>query len=960
MLNSQIRESENTSLETKNGLERQRKVSPNVNKNDVKKFLTFVAEGEQDKAEAMLQNNPALVLVPGDVADLSKRTFKAITGFQYAVWALDWHMWTMIQKYLPDKAAREQAKGFETGSWVKRHAIHARWLLDNLLKAYDNTFCAGRQSYSYTDDSSQICRAWVEQVGGAQLLLPAHVVNEYCHPTRPFYLKDTLEFPRNRAIYADVSSDLYKSDGLNGQAEKVEWFTASYTKGGLGKEFACIRGEGRNVVAERTIVCTVYIGGWPVLRGQQDELEDGVEDERDVSWDWAQWARKDRNSIHALSSARAAQREELIAKLCAGNAFQVQDVSAPLTSANSLLQSLKMQLKGEKQSAASSHGDTQKNTKISLVTVLVHDLQEAEKEKQALEQTSQELKAQSKRLQEILQKEIAAQKFEYALLEQQQAAFEIQIADLQKSLFQKLGVEQQEAQTHLKALQEQLLIFQERQAILWNEHAVKVQKRETLKRFQSHPNLLLFYRTIHIKLEEIFISFKAVAGGFVNPVEGNVAIVKSIFDTLADAASIAPIVGTAVEKVLKWSVSKGLEKLDGTRQKNTAINASELVTLSEVKKYAESIARQLTERYADQLQRLATAEQEQTEANKLKQGLTKMKEVALKKLYAPPAKQLAIFGVLWIIDQLCDADGIDKSKELDEALFSMISQKTPPNKLKKCWQFITSKLGIQGIHSKNGETWHPEAVYTLPGIRTVDNEYYSAQKLEPQTYGWRLGTSEEAQALGLKKVPAPTTTQAFVIESQKMVQSIREMKQEAEQKTGDIVGGARLKALEEALAKEKKDKEELNQRFERLERLHVRALSPAPNRRPSGILNLSDKKEEQEKTRYVLEELRTFFLEDRGDGDKTENYATYNECLKKVNSNAQLLYKAKQNKHILYMNGKSIEDTDAAVEEISKMIDSLATRSTGQALPTQLRQSDTPQPALGTDSNQLRSAFKRA
>ena len=94
MLNSQIRESENTSLETKNGLERQRKVSPNVNKNDVKKFLTFVAEGEQDKAEAMLQNNPALVLVPGDVADLSKRTFKAITGFQYAVWALDWHMWT--------------------------------------------------------------------------------------------------------------------------------------------------------------------------------------------------------------------------------------------------------------------------------------------------------------------------------------------------------------------------------------------------------------------------------------------------------------------------------------------------------------------------------------------------------------------------------------------------------------------------------------------------------------------------------------------------------------------------------------------------------------------------------------------------------------------------------------------------------------------------------------------------
>ena len=48
-------------------------------------WVRLVAEGEQDQAEVMLKSNPNLALVPGDVTDLSKRTFTRITGFQYAV-----------------------------------------------------------------------------------------------------------------------------------------------------------------------------------------------------------------------------------------------------------------------------------------------------------------------------------------------------------------------------------------------------------------------------------------------------------------------------------------------------------------------------------------------------------------------------------------------------------------------------------------------------------------------------------------------------------------------------------------------------------------------------------------------------------------------------------------------------------------------------------------------------------
>jgi len=70
---------------------------------DLPKFLKLVVEGEQDQAEAMLEENPVLALFPGNVTDLSGRSFNNITGFQYAVWALDSCMWKMmLRSYLPE------------------------------------------------------------------------------------------------------------------------------------------------------------------------------------------------------------------------------------------------------------------------------------------------------------------------------------------------------------------------------------------------------------------------------------------------------------------------------------------------------------------------------------------------------------------------------------------------------------------------------------------------------------------------------------------------------------------------------------------------------------------------------------------------------------------------------------------------------------------------------------------
>jgi serine/threonine protein kinase len=170
-------------------------VKPKVDAKELQEFLNHVAWGRQDEAEAMLKINKDLALAAGDVTDHAKRTFKNITGFQYAVWALDWKMWTMLLPYLSPEAAKEQAEGFKTGSWTKEHAEHANWKnLTDALQVYIDNY----QPWTY----AQRAKHWVEQVGGAQFKLPMHVLQEYNNPNRPFEPcpKFDVQYPLQRSL----------------------------------------------------------------------------------------------------------------------------------------------------------------------------------------------------------------------------------------------------------------------------------------------------------------------------------------------------------------------------------------------------------------------------------------------------------------------------------------------------------------------------------------------------------------------------------------------------------------------------------------------------------------------------------------------------------------------------------------------------------------------------------------
>ena len=166
---------------------------------EVAVFLKLVVSGKQNEAEEALRKNAALARESGDVTDHANRNFTNITGFQYAVWALDWHMWKMILKYLPKDVATAQAQTIETGPWVRQHGVVVSW--DVLL----------RELHTYIDNykrwgTTQYHPQWTRVIGGAQKLLPIHVLQEYCHPDRSFDPTPSFkeqEFPRKLDI--DIS-----------------------------------------------------------------------------------------------------------------------------------------------------------------------------------------------------------------------------------------------------------------------------------------------------------------------------------------------------------------------------------------------------------------------------------------------------------------------------------------------------------------------------------------------------------------------------------------------------------------------------------------------------------------------------------------------------------------------------------------------------------------------------------
>ncbi len=201
---------------------------PPVSPNNLNQLLQFVAEGEQEKAEKLIWKDPRLLLLSGEVKDLSGREFKQITAFQYALWAVDWHMWTMIQKYLSKENQGIQLRGLE----IRSTAYGKHFTLTGLTNALELYVALIQHGHWILNRRAE--PYWSQGVGREQKLLPAHVVNEYCHSDRAFdpcpkeWWKSQL--PRTR------------------ETESMSWFTPLASGVELGSVYAFYRGNTKRVV----------------------------------------------------------------------------------------------------------------------------------------------------------------------------------------------------------------------------------------------------------------------------------------------------------------------------------------------------------------------------------------------------------------------------------------------------------------------------------------------------------------------------------------------------------------------------------------------------------------------------------------------------------------------------------------------------------------------------------------
>jgi hypothetical protein len=202
-------------------------------------FLLAVAHGEYDEVATLLEDNIDLLLHKGRVTDYSGRTFFNISGFQYALWALDKHMWIKILKYLPlnESGAKIKAELYKQYQELKEkgvaYELNGEPVRENHFD-FENTIIKELQTHindvnNGVKNREEIDKQWREDVGSAQKKLPVHVVYEYCSGDEPFDpAPEFIEQPAQKKQFFNWKSKVYEN-----------WF---HSGSELGSGFAIYKG----------------------------------------------------------------------------------------------------------------------------------------------------------------------------------------------------------------------------------------------------------------------------------------------------------------------------------------------------------------------------------------------------------------------------------------------------------------------------------------------------------------------------------------------------------------------------------------------------------------------------------------------------------------------------------------------------------------------------------------------
>lgn len=206
---------------------------------DVNKLLYHVARGNHEAVKAILKEDMSLIFKRGKVKDCSGRTFDNVSSFEYALWALDKHMWALMLACIPQNEEGQivfaklliQYNKINTdgityklnGETVtEKHFDFENTIIKELQTQLDLLNAPGAKNWDAID------KQWREGLGSAQKLLPVHVVDEYCsnEPFSPIP-KFTAQPKSSRQFY----------NSMTGKHEN--WFDLNSK---LGSGFAIYKG----------------------------------------------------------------------------------------------------------------------------------------------------------------------------------------------------------------------------------------------------------------------------------------------------------------------------------------------------------------------------------------------------------------------------------------------------------------------------------------------------------------------------------------------------------------------------------------------------------------------------------------------------------------------------------------------------------------------------------------------
>ncbi|KTD44287.1 hypothetical protein [Legionella parisiensis] len=156
---------------------------------DVRKLSYHEVRGEHDLVQEILRENIYLMVQKGTITDCSGRIFENTSAFEYALWALDEPMWVMMLECLSENEENKKILAILRAQYNQIKGKGVTYSLNGETMTekhfdFENTIIKELQiqvnSKNAPSNWTAIDKQWRNGVGGAQKLLPMHVVHAYC------------------------------------------------------------------------------------------------------------------------------------------------------------------------------------------------------------------------------------------------------------------------------------------------------------------------------------------------------------------------------------------------------------------------------------------------------------------------------------------------------------------------------------------------------------------------------------------------------------------------------------------------------------------------------------------------------------------------------------------------------------------------------------------------------------